>query len=86
MRGTTSTSAASLKAILCFIDPTNTPKIAAIPLIEKIKKAVGDRDGSQSVSISFGEDEEVLANEFHAVCEKINSVFNSLEYCTRERH
>lgn len=79
-------TASALRAILCFLDPVNTPKIAydndalAIPLIEKIKMAVGNRDGSQSVSISFDDDEKELAQQFYGVVKNIKSVFDQIEY------
>lgn len=83
-------TASTLKAILCFIDPENTPKIAydddslAIPLINKIKDALGDRDGSQSVYISFNNDEDELLRQFNGVCGNIKGIFNSVEYCTKQ--
>jgi hypothetical protein len=63
------TTAGTLKAILCFIDPEKTPKIAydkdeyAIPLIEKIKSVIGDKDGSQYTFISFDDDETELLGD-----------------------
>jgi hypothetical protein len=74
-----------------FIDPNNTPKIAydndklSQPLIDKIKEALGERDGSQSVSISFSYNEEgkELERQFNGVCKNIKSIFDQLEYCTR---
>lgn len=86
--GTTHLTAASLRAILCFIDPVNTPKIAfdkdefATPLIKKVKEAVGDRDGSQSVSITFDDNEAELKRQFNGVCGIINQCFYTLHYVT----
>lgn len=86
MAGTTYLTAATLRAILCYIDAT--PKIAfdrddlAIPLIDKIKDAVGNMDGSQDVSISFGYgsgDEEELEKQFIGVCDNIANIFNFLK-------
>jgi hypothetical protein len=83
------TTASALKAILSFIDAEKTPKIAydkddmVIPLIKKIKEALGDRDGSQTVYIKFYDDEEELLRQFNGVCGNIKSIFNSLEYCTK---
>ena len=90
MRGMLNTTASSLKAILCFIDAEKTPKIAfdkdeyAKPLADKLKEAIGDRDGSQSVSLSWYEGEEELQRQFNGVCSNIKSVFDQLEYCTNE--
>lgn len=85
------TTAASLQAILCFIDPKDTPKIAfdndeyALPLIEKIKSYVGQRNGSQSAYISFTDDEKELLRQFNGVCKNIRTIFDQLEYCTQNR-
>ncbi len=84
------TTASSLKAILCFIDAEKTPKMAfdndklAKPLADKIKEALRDRDGSQSVALSFYEGEEELVRQFNGVCKNIKSVFEQLEFCTKE--
>lgn len=79
------TTAATLRAILAFTDPLNTPKIAydkddlAIPLIEKIRDAVGGRDGSQSVTLWFDNDEDELKRQFNGICRNIQSIFSTLE-------
>jgi hypothetical protein len=84
-------TAAALRAMLCFCDPNNTPKIAfdkdefAQPLIDKIKEAVGDRDGSQPVYLTFNEDEKELLRQFNGVASILKQVFDSLEYCTQSR-
>ena len=84
MAGSTFLTASTLRAILCYIDPENTPKIAydrddlAEELIAKVKKAVGDKDGSENVSISFGYDETELARQFFGVCQNISFIFNDL--------
>lgn len=81
--------ASTLKAILCYIDPTATPKIAydrddlAEPLIAKVKNALGDRDGSQEVHISFNDDEAELQRQFSGVCENIGHIFTSLSEMTK---
>lgn len=73
--GTTFTTASVLKAILHFIDAEKTPKIAydndelAQPLIDKVKRAIGERDGSQGVSISFNHEEQELEEQFQAYAE-----------------
>lgn len=78
------TTASALRAILAFIDPSNTPKIAydrddmAIPLIEKMKQCVGDNDGSQRVYLSFSSDEEELMRQFNGVCNNMKSIFDML--------
>jgi hypothetical protein len=84
------TTASVLKSMLCFIDAEKTSKIAydndamVTTLIEKIKNALGDRDGSQSVYINFGNDEEELLRQFNGVCRNIKSVFSSIEHCTKQ--
>jgi len=87
------TSAGTLRAILCFIDPNNTPKIAydkdeyAKPLIAKLKKSVGDYDGSQSVTIIFSvgeKDEKELMRQFNGVCGNIKDIIGTLEKYTNE--
>lgn len=84
MSSTTFTGASTLKAILCYIDPTATPKIAydrddmAEPLIAKVKEALGDRDGSQQVSIRFSDDEAELKRQFVGVCENIGDIFTTI--------
>lgn len=83
-------TAASLKAFLCFVNPENTPKIAydkdefAQPLIDKVKEAVGERDGSQPVYISFTDNESELLRQFNGVCKNIKSVFDQIEFCTQQ--
>ena len=90
MRSTTITTAAVLKTVLCFIDPIHTPKIAfyddgqAALLIEKIKSAVGDKDGSESVSLHFGENEQILKKEFNSVCSMIREVFTTVAKFTAD--
>jgi hypothetical protein len=90
MPGSTFTTASTLKAILCYIDAEKTPKIAydrddmAIPLIKKVKEALGDRDGSQDVSISFGYGEEELERQFSGVCENIEQIFNDISRYTKQ--
>lgn len=84
MRGMITTTASTLKAILCYIDAEKTPKIAfdkdelAVPLANKIKDALGDKDGSESVSISFGEGDAELTRQFAGVCGYITEIFDLL--------
>ena len=84
------TTAGTLRAVLAFINPENTPKIAydkdelAQPLIDKIKEYVRDRDGSQPCFISFNDNEDELKRQFNGVCKNIKSIFDQIEYCTRE--
>ena len=78
-------TAATLKAILCFIDAEKTPKIAfdsdalAKPLADKIKEALGDRDGSQNVTISFHTEESELMRQFNGVCGEVKNIFEQIE-------
>lgn len=77
-------TAATLRAVLLFLDPVNTPKIAydddtlAEPLIAKLKDAIGDKDGSQNVTLSFNEDERPLQIQFEGVCGAMSSIFSNL--------
>lgn len=88
--GSIYTTAGALRAILCFIDAENTPKIAydkdeyAIPLIKKIKNKIGDKDGSQEVIISFGYNEKELERQFNGICKNIRFIFNILETSTSQ--
>lgn len=81
MAGIVFITAATLKAILCYIDAEKTPKIAydndeyAKPLAEKIKKAIGNLDGSESAWISFRDDEKELKRQFMGICENIGEIF-----------
>lgn len=76
-------TAAIIRAILCFIDPTQTPKIAydkdelAQPLIDHLKEAVGDADGTIKVRLSFIGKEE-LEHQFYGVCGNIERIFDTL--------
>ena len=90
MAGTTLLTAATLRAILCYIDPEHTPKIAydnseyAPALIEKIKRAVGDKDGSEDVTISFSYSEKELERQFYGVCSRIDEIFGFIKGITGE--
>ena len=81
-------TASTLRAILCYLDPTNTPKIAydkdelAIPLIDKIKDALGDRDGSQPVHVHFSQYEEELERQFSMVSKNISDIFSFVHRAT----
>ena len=84
MAGSTFFTASTLRAILCYIDPEHTPKIAydrddlAEELIAKVKEAVGDKDGSMDVSITFDWSETELQRQFFGVCKNIAFIFNDL--------
>ena len=77
-------TASTLRAVLCYIDPESTPKIAydkddyTEQLIARVKEAVGDRDGSQSVSIIL---EGELARQFAGVCKNIKACMSSVVFC-----
>jgi hypothetical protein len=79
-------TASTLNAVLSFINPVNTPKIAfdnddyAMPLVAKLKEAVGDKDGSQKVSLSFNNGEEELLRQFKGVCKNIECIFADVHY------
>lgn len=78
------TTASTLLAILAYLDPTTTPKIAynddslVIPLIKKLREAVGEKDGSQEVHLCFRENEKSLQEQFTGVCKNIKSIFTAL--------
>lgn len=76
-------TASTLNAILCFIDSGVTPSIAydddklATALADKIMKSVGDKGGTQRVSISFDGDSEIeLRRQFLGCCKNIKNVFS----------
>jgi len=77
-------TAATVKAILCYIDPVNTPKIAydrddlVIPLINKLKEELGDKDGSEPVKLIWEDKEEELRLQFEGVCGNIRKIFTIL--------
>ena len=81
-------TASTLRAILCYLDPTNTPKIAydkdelALPLIDKIKDALGDKDGSQTVHINFSNEERELERQFSMVSKNISDIFSFVRRAT----
>jgi len=84
-------TASTLRAILCYLDPTNTPKIAydkdelALPLIDKIKDALGDKDGSQTVHINFSNfnnEERELERQFSMVSKNISDIFSFVHRAT----
>lgn len=81
-------TASALKAVLCFIDPESTPKIAydkdkyALILIEKIKITLQDKDGSTKLLFVFHKGEEELLRQFNGVCKNIKKIFNNIEHCT----
>jgi hypothetical protein len=78
------TTASVLKAMLCFIDPTTTPKIAfdredmVEPLIAKVKECLGDRDGSQEVIVTFRDGDEEVKRQFVGVCDNIGAIFSTI--------
>jgi hypothetical protein len=90
MAGTTYLTGATLRAILCYIDAEHTPKIAydkteyAPALIEKIKNAVGDKDGSEDATISFSYSETELERQFYGVCSQIAEIFSFIKGITVE--
>ena len=81
-------TADTLRAILAFIDPPGGPRSAgdndslADALVEKIKAAVGNLHGTIRVTISFNDNEEALARQFHIVAEESAKVFENLAFVT----
>jgi hypothetical protein len=84
-----STTASVLNAVLAFINPEQTPKIAwdrddlAIPLIEKVKQAVGNYDGSLRVTLSFTDSEADLEYQFSNVCKAISEILKTVHNSTQ---
>ena len=64
------------------IFPLDTPleimRYFHLTLIDKIRFAVGDRDGSQGVTIAFDNDETELHRQFIGVCQNIGDIFSSV--------
>lgn len=87
MRGHLTTTASALLAVLCFINPETTIKIVgdnhklAEPLVNKIKEAVGDKDGSQGVSLHWdgSEEDNELRNQFQIVTGNMKEVFETIQ-------
>jgi len=82
MIGSLSVTAATLKTVLYFTNPENTPKIAydkdeyTQPLIDKIKLALGNRDGTEVVSIHFSHNDKELSRQFFGVVGNIKELFS----------
>jgi hypothetical protein len=78
-------TAAIVRTVLLFIDPVQTPKIAydkdelAQPLIDHLKEAVGDKDGSIKVRLVFKDDYDELLRQFYGVCNNIKIIFTILD-------
>ena len=74
-------TAASIRAVLCYTNPNNTPKIAydddslIEPLNNLLLETVGDKDGSQKVHLYI---EEPLLSQFKGVCKNISMMTNML--------
>lgn len=88
-------SAASLRAMLCFIDPNNTPKIGfdtddlkvIESLIERLRDSVKDKDGSETVILKFDIDKEFdreLLRQFNGVCGLMSDIFNKMKFTSRQ--
>jgi len=75
---------AMLRAVLCYINPKKTEKIAfdgediSLSLIKKIKEIVGENDGSTIVEFKFDENEEELARQFTEIVAIIRKNFVKL--------
>lgn len=87
-RGCIFTTAASFRALLCYIDPVNTPKISADDdslideIIARVKKVVGDKDGSQDLAWHYNGSDPVdmqIVKCFRNIEKAIHSVCYCLE-------
>lgn len=76
--------AATLRAMLCYVRSGKTVTIAfdrddlAEPLANKLQEAVGERAGSESVTIQFSEDESELFRQFQGCASNIKDIFSEL--------
>jgi hypothetical protein len=77
-------TAATLRAMLCYVRSGKTPTIAydndafAELLANKLEEAVGDRAGSEPVSIFFSSDERELFRQFQGCASGISGIFSTL--------
>jgi len=77
-------TAASLRAVLCYVDSGVTTTIAydddslAEPLARKLEDTLGKKGGSQSVTLVFGAREEALERQFECVCSSIGAIMRTL--------
>jgi len=77
-------TAATLRAMLCYVESGITPTIAydndelAQPLADKLKDAVGNKGGSQSVVISFHDYEWELQRQFENIAGNISDIFKGM--------
>ena len=71
--------------MLCYISSGVTPDIAydrddlAKPLGDKLRSALGDRGGSQLVTLIFQEDEKDLRRQFEGCASHIAGIFESIQ-------
>ncbi len=78
-------TAATLRAVLCFTEPKNTPKICfnndnlTLPLINKLKAMVGEKDGSETVYCRWEQGEEQLLEQFYGICNNISIIFKQVQ-------
>lgn len=103
MRSTTiNLTAATLRAMLCYIAPEGKPKIAynddalAEPLFNKINSAVGTSSGSDKCSVTFnfsvsGEfdknrEERLVYHQFRGIVQEIYSIFNTINNFNQDQH
>lgn len=77
-------TAATLLAVLCYIDSGKTPSIAydddslAKPLADKLRAAVGKCAGSQEVMLQWVDGEDELLRQFQGCCQNIAGIFSQL--------
>jgi hypothetical protein len=79
-------TAATLRAVLCYINSGVTPNIAydrdelAVPLADKLKASLGELGGgSQPCALMFTDDEKELRRQFEHIRMNIESIFHQLK-------
>lgn len=68
-------TAATLQSTLMYIDPKGGPKIATDKLVRKVRRALGENNGSTSLGICFSDKEDVVLQEFCSVALNIANIF-----------
>lgn len=78
-------TAASLRAVLCYIASGQTPAIAydrddmAKPLADKLTEACNSHHGSIGIMLHFSEEETELQRQFEGCVSNIEGIFRQLK-------